>query len=73
MIQSRYNHTVVYDEKRGRIYVFGGLSETQGIQMMLIENENEDDRPRCFLRSAEYYDVRSDSWIPIKQMKYHRE
>jgi hypothetical protein len=49
MIAHRYHHAAVFDPKRSRIYVFGGL----GSQDQVLD----EDLP---LNSCEYYDIKSD-------------
>ena len=56
---SRYNHCAVYDERRMRIYVFGGLGDIQGMGSQALE-QNERDKLPFFLKKAEYYDLRTD-------------
>ena len=38
MRYARYNHCVVYDERRLRIYVFGGLGDIKGMNNQILEN-----------------------------------
>lgn len=49
MIAHRYHHAAVFDPKRSRIYVFGGL----GSQDQVLD----EDLP---LNSCEYYDIKTD-------------
>ncbi|CDW80511.1 kelch motif family protein [Stylonychia lemnae] len=77
MLSNRFNHCMIFDEKRGRIYVFGGLSDTQSIKMMFYQDDSDEDddfkRPNSFLQSGEYYDLKNDNWVNIKNMHSHRE
>jgi N-acetylneuraminic acid mutarotase len=57
MIAHRYHHAVVFDPKRSRIYVFGGL----GSQDQVLD----EDLP---LNSCEYYDIKTDQWSLIEPL-----
>eukprot|EP00347_Sterkiella_histriomuscorum_P023528 403334299 len=59
MITPRYSHQIVYCEKLGRIYTFGGMGSSQGIQLMVLEDEEQNDQ--------------QNTWKAIKSMNYHRE
>jgi len=66
---------MVYDEKRGRIYCFGGINDISPVKLSGLETtqDHDDEEDEGFLRSAEYYDIRDDAWIKVARMPKHRE
>ena len=58
MKSGRYQHCAVYDEKRGRIYVFGGVGDSNDLSTLNLESDEESDYDNNFLKSSEYYDIR---------------
>lgn len=61
---ARYHHTMVYDNKRGRIYVFGGIGENSiNNDDMSLEFDKDNETNQYFLKDCEYYDVKNDTWI----------
>ena len=77
MLNSRYNHCLVFDERHLKIYAFGGLNDTftPGSKISNLDTTQDHDEgdEDGLLRSGEYYDIRDDIWVAIAKMPHHRE
>lgn len=71
MQSNRYHHSAIYDSKRLRIYVFGGLGQEKqtlipNFESSLEYNPIDDQRLSLSnpqpLSTSEYYDLKSDTW-----------
>ena len=75
MLNARYNHCMVYDEKRSRIFCFGGINDITPNKLSGLETtqDHDEDEEEGFLRSSEYYDMTNDAWYKTAKMPRHRE